>query len=140
MVVPGCPRHVTHRENRRQRTFFEEDDYRTYIELMSQSCGACGVEVWAYCLMPNDVHLIVAPTSKRKPCSTATSARAHRWAARGLSASWKRPSAVCYVRKRAGAHGRAGKASTVCAEYPIENLRVLVQNLADGLVLLAMLA
>ncbi|MFW6107397.1 MAG: hypothetical protein ACOC8A_01765 [bacterium] len=26
-VVPGVPRHVTQRGNRRQRTFFREEDY-----------------------------------------------------------------------------------------------------------------
>ncbi|MDZ4740683.1 MAG: transposase, partial [Alphaproteobacteria bacterium] len=27
VVVPDCPHHVTQRGNRRQRTFFEDDDY-----------------------------------------------------------------------------------------------------------------
>ena len=64
VVVPGCPHHVTQRENRRQETFFEDDDYRTYMEFMAQWCDECGVEVWAYCLMPNHVHLIVVPSDE----------------------------------------------------------------------------
>ncbi len=64
VVAPGFPHHVTQRGNRRQRTFFSEDDYHTYIELMATWCEACGVEVWAYCLMPNHVHLIVVPESE----------------------------------------------------------------------------
>jgi REP-associated tyrosine transposase len=64
VVVPGCPHHLTQRGNRRQETFFEDDDYRTYMELMAESCGRCGVEVWAYCLMPNHVHLIVVPSDE----------------------------------------------------------------------------
>ncbi len=62
VVAPGCPHHVTQRGNRRQETFFEKDDYRTYLELMAHWCGECGVEIWAYCLMPNHVHLIAVPS------------------------------------------------------------------------------
>ncbi len=41
VVVPGRPHLVTQRGNRRQETFFEDDDYRTYMELMAQwSAGA----------------------------------------------------------------------------------------------------
>jgi putative transposase len=30
-------------------------------ELLAEGCKAAGVEVWAYCLMPNHVHLILVP-------------------------------------------------------------------------------
>ena len=53
------PLHVTQRGNRRQQTFFGEEDYQHYLELMSQFCRAEQVAIWAYCLMPNHVHLIV---------------------------------------------------------------------------------
>lgn len=61
VVVPGYPHHVTQRGNRRQKTFFHDDDYRYYIELLSESVAGCGAEIWAYCLMPNHVHLVVVP-------------------------------------------------------------------------------
>ncbi len=64
VVAPGFPHHVTQRGNRRQRTFFGDGDYNAYIELMAQWCASCGVQVWAYCLMPNHVHLIVVPASE----------------------------------------------------------------------------
>ncbi len=32
--------------------------------MMADWCGRCGVAVWAYCLMPNHVHLIVVPKSE----------------------------------------------------------------------------
>ena len=64
VVVPGVAHHVTQRGNRRQQTFFEEGDYRAYLALLGEWCGRCGVEVWAYCLMPNHVHLIVVPESE----------------------------------------------------------------------------
>jgi putative transposase len=64
VVVPGVAHHVTQRGNRRQETFFNEDDYAAYLSLLGEWCGRCGVEVWAYCLMPNHVHLIVVPDSE----------------------------------------------------------------------------
>ncbi len=61
VVVPGVPHHVTQRGNRRQRTFFEDGDYRAYVEMMGEWCEKSEVAVWAYCLMPNHVHLILVP-------------------------------------------------------------------------------
>jgi len=64
VVSPGLPHHITQRGNRRQQTFFREEDYREYIALMSGWCKRCNVEIWAYCLMPNHVHLIAVPASE----------------------------------------------------------------------------
>ncbi len=64
IVVPGYPHHVTQRGNRRQETFFCDDDYREYIRLMSEWCRENCVEIWGYCLMPNHVHLIAVPKDK----------------------------------------------------------------------------
>ena len=68
VVVPGYPHHVTQRGNRRQPTFFCDGDYGIYLDLMAQWCSAWAVEVWAYCLMPNHVHLIVVPESEEGLC------------------------------------------------------------------------
>jgi len=58
------PHHVTQRGNRRQQTFFCDDDYQAYLDLVAEWCGQRRVAVWAYCLMPNHVHLIVVPKSE----------------------------------------------------------------------------
>ena len=63
VVVPGLPHHITQRGNRRQQTFFRPEDYALYLELMGQWYGEHGVQVWAYCLIPNHVHLIAVPHS-----------------------------------------------------------------------------
>jgi putative transposase len=39
-------------------TFFSERDYKEYLYLMADWCNRCEVQIWAYCLMPNHVHLI----------------------------------------------------------------------------------
>jgi len=61
LVVPGVPHHVTQRGNRRQRTFFSPADYRLYLSIAAEAFADAGVEAWAYCLMPNHVHLVVVP-------------------------------------------------------------------------------
>jgi len=63
-VAPGIPHHVTQRGNRRQQTFFSDKDYQFYLELMSEWCLKLKVEIWAYCLMPNHIHLIAVPETK----------------------------------------------------------------------------
>ena len=62
VVIPGAPHHVIQRGNRRQTTFFSEQDYRLYRAIAAEVFADEGVEVWAYCLMPNHVHLIAAPS------------------------------------------------------------------------------
>jgi putative transposase len=61
VVVAGLPHHVTQRGNRRLETFFGEADYATYRGLVARSCRQAAVALWAYCLMPNHVHLILVP-------------------------------------------------------------------------------
>ena len=61
-VAPGIPHHITQRGNRRQQTFF--NDYQFYLVLMSEWCMRFQVDVWAYCLMPNHIHLIAVPETK----------------------------------------------------------------------------
>ena len=64
IVAPGYPHHITQRGNRRQPTFFSDDDYEAYIDLMAEWCRHYGVEIWAYCLMSNHVHLVAVPKEK----------------------------------------------------------------------------
>jgi putative transposase len=63
-VAPGYPHHITQRGNRRQQTFFNDEDYQAYLGLMSHWCDMHGVQIWAYCLMPNHIHLIAVPENK----------------------------------------------------------------------------
>lgn len=61
VIAPGAPHHVTQRGNRRQKVFFGDDDYALYKTLMAEQCARFRVEIWAYCLMPNHVHLMLTP-------------------------------------------------------------------------------
>jgi len=61
VVAPGIPHHITRRGNRRQQSLFCQEDDQCYLELMQQFCRLEPVEIWAYCKMPNHVHLIAVP-------------------------------------------------------------------------------
>ena len=61
LVIPGLPHHVTQRGNGRAQTFFSDDDYALYRDLLAHACRAAEVAVWAWVLMPNHVHLILVP-------------------------------------------------------------------------------
>jgi len=60
MVFAGLPHHVTQRGNRREAIFCGDGDQEIYRDLLEQTRKA-GVDVWAYRLMPNHVHLILTP-------------------------------------------------------------------------------
>lgn len=63
VVVPGLPHLVIQRGADNRQVFFSADDYREYMKLVGESCAKWKVRVWAYCLMPNRVHLVVQPAS-----------------------------------------------------------------------------
>ncbi len=61
LALPDIPYHVTQRGNRRQPAFFRETDRQLYLDLLREQSQRYHLEVWAYCLMDNHVHLIVMP-------------------------------------------------------------------------------
>lgn len=64
IVQPRVPHHVTQRGGRRMQVFFEPADYRQYLRQLGKHAQRWGLEIWAYCLMPNHVHLIVVPETR----------------------------------------------------------------------------
>jgi putative transposase len=71
VVAPDMPHHITQRGNRRMETFFCDGDYELYRTLLAQWCARWDVVIWAYCLMPNHVHLIAVPKSTAPDGSTS---------------------------------------------------------------------
>jgi putative transposase len=61
MVISGLPHHVTQGGNRREAIFFENGDHEIYRDTLAEQLPKSNVEVWAYCLMPNHLHLILNP-------------------------------------------------------------------------------
>jgi putative transposase len=65
IILPGEAHHVTQRGNRRQNVFFSPDDYRNYLRLLWTNAEIFKFDIWAYCLMPNHVHLLVVPECEK---------------------------------------------------------------------------
>jgi len=63
IVIPDCPHHVTQRGNNRQDVFFVPDDYHTYLAILREQSQRYGLDIHAYCLMTNHVHLAATPRS-----------------------------------------------------------------------------
>ena len=51
--------HVMLRGINRQRIFEEGGDYRKFIQGLKRYRDECGYELYAYCLMPNHIHLLI---------------------------------------------------------------------------------
>ena len=62
IVIPNQPHHVTQRGNYQQTVFESEIDYQKYSYWIREYAVKYGVDIYAYCLMPNHVHFIVMPS------------------------------------------------------------------------------
>ncbi len=51
--------HVIARGNQRQKVFLDKEDYLKYLKLMDEYLEHHGMAVYAYCLMPNHLHILL---------------------------------------------------------------------------------
>ena len=63
-VAIGYPHHVTQRGNYQQPIFDEEEDYLRYRAWLRKYSRKYGLDIWAYCLMTNHVHLVCVPNGE----------------------------------------------------------------------------
>jgi len=84
-VFAGLPHHVVQRGNRREDVFFCDADRSAYLDWLRQYCDEGGVEVLAYCLMTNHVHIVAVPATDDglerafRPLHTRYAMRVNRW-------------------------------------------------------------
>lgn len=68
LFAPGVLYHVIARGNHQQPTFLNDQDYEAYLERVATYRERYGVILYAYCLMPNHIHLLLqtsdAPLAK----------------------------------------------------------------------------
>lgn len=116
VVAPGYPHHVIQRGNRRQKVFFSDKDKFIYLKFLRQQAVHYGLEIWAYCLMDNHVHLIAVPAAKESFRAVAETHRRY----------------TCYVNTREGWRGylwQGRYASFVMDEtYCYEAIRYVENN------------
>lgn len=67
LALPGVPLHVIQRGNNRQACFFADEDYRFYLEWLSEHAGKTGCRIHAYALMTNHVHLLISADKAEAP-------------------------------------------------------------------------
>ncbi len=58
--LADVPQHIIQRGNNRQATFFAEEDYRFYIDRLTDASRKYGCSIYAYVLMTNHVHLLAS--------------------------------------------------------------------------------
>lgn len=61
LVVPYCAHHIVHRGHNREPVFLSDADYRFYLDNLFALKKDLDCQVYAFCLMPNHVHLLVDP-------------------------------------------------------------------------------
>ncbi|MCY1414345.1 Transposase IS200 like protein [compost metagenome] len=61
VVLANYPHHIVQRGHNRQVVFAEESDFQRYLSDLRDIKDAFGIKVYAFCLMTNHVHLLVAP-------------------------------------------------------------------------------
>lgn len=64
LTFVGYPHHVVQRGNYDQPVFETEADYRQYLVWLKEYTARYGVDIWAYCLLPNHVHSICVPKAE----------------------------------------------------------------------------
>jgi putative transposase len=96
LVVPGLPHLVTQRAVRGTRVFRDDGDFALYRDLLAEHCRAAGVEVWAWCLLPGSVHLVLVP-------SDTDGLR------RALAATHRRYAGIIHAQRRRAGHFWAGR-------------------------------
>ncbi len=147
VVIPGIPHHIIQRGNRRQQTFFNDADYLEYIDLMSHWCKYYGVDIWAYCLMPNHAHLIAIPSGEdglklaigeahrrySRMINFRNNWRGHLWQGRFSSYPMDENYTLAAARYIEMNPVRAGLVESV-REYPYSSARAHLDNRNDKLV------
>lgn len=64
IIATGYPHHITQRGNNRASVFFDDEDRCIYLKLLARYAQKHRLQIWAYCLMNNHVHLLAVPESE----------------------------------------------------------------------------
>lgn len=61
LYAPGVAQHIIQRGNNKQPCFFHTADYQFYLHHLRESAIRYGVDLHAYVLMTNHIHLMITP-------------------------------------------------------------------------------
>ncbi len=122
-VVPDYPHHILQRGHNGQDVFKEEDDYLKYLKDLRELKEKLNVKVYGWCLLPNQVHLLVDPRSNPDMLSELMKALAAR-TTRYRNRKDKRSGTLWESRYRSSVIQR-GPWTLACLRY-LEKLPVLL--------------
>jgi REP-associated tyrosine transposase len=60
--IPEQPQHIIQRGNNREPIFAADEDYQFYLECLLQASKEHGLDIHAYVLMTNHIHLLATPS------------------------------------------------------------------------------
>ena len=63
-VFAKVPHHITQRGNRREDIFLTDDDREVYLAWLEEYCQQHAVDILAYCLLTNHIHLVAVPATE----------------------------------------------------------------------------
>jgi putative transposase len=63
-VFSAIPHHITQRGNRREDVFFTVEDRQVYLTWLCEYSQKYNVDILAYCLMTNHIHLVAVPQTE----------------------------------------------------------------------------
>ena len=63
-VCAQVPYHITQRGNRREQVFFTDEDRQAYLGWLKEYAKEHKVDILAYCLLTNHIHLVVVPRTE----------------------------------------------------------------------------
>jgi len=59
--APNMVSHITQRAAGKEPLFLEYGDYLTMLGFLKEIANSCMLRIYAYCLMPNHIHLLLSP-------------------------------------------------------------------------------
>ena len=60
-IGPGFVHHVEQHSSLDAPVFRSDGDYKKYLSLLAEHALEKGVSIWAYCILPHSIHLVVVP-------------------------------------------------------------------------------
>jgi putative transposase len=147
VVATGLPHHITQRGNRHADVFLDDEDRLKYLELLKQYRQRHGMEILAYCLMANHIHLVVIPREAHSLARTLAETHmryaqhinwkhrqtGHLWQGRFYSCVLDEPHTLAAARYVERNPVRAGLVSRPW-DYPWSSARAHVGDAKDALV------
>ncbi len=95
LILPATPHHIIQRGHNRQNVFTTDGLFERYLDELRELSDQHGVQVNAYCLMTNHVHLLLTPGEETSGLShlmkalASSTARYRNWKEKRTGALWE---------------------------------------------------